>query len=203
MFKIDTETKVDVTRANVFTAKRRSVVDLQSKIESRVEFHQIGKSKNPRAMAFVLENSNIKKLNNGRSQINLKLYHRVLKASYKNAVFKSQPFTEARVVKSKRRNVNDFNQHSVLCAQTGEATVYKTADDKVFKDLANRFNTLTISTEVSSGETKVDNLFTTTDIVAETLNVPVSDALESNTSKGLKRKSSPNADVQVIKRQRV
>ena len=72
LFKIDSETKVDVTRANVFTAKRKSVVDLQSKIESRDEFHQIGKSKNPHAMAFALENSNIKKLNTGRSHINLK-----------------------------------------------------------------------------------------------------------------------------------
>uniref|UniRef100_A0A7M5XL93 Uncharacterized protein n=1 Tax=Clytia hemisphaerica TaxID=252671 RepID=A0A7M5XL93_9CNID len=166
LFNIASETKVDITRAKVFTAKRKFVVDLHSKIESRDEFRQIGKSKNPRAMAFALENSNIKKLNTGRSQINLKLYHRVLKASYKKAVFKSKPFTEARVViKAKRRDVNDLiQQRSFPCVEMGESTVYKSTDDKVFKDLADQLtNKMTISSDVRSGETIVNKLFTPTD----------------------------------------
>ena len=206
LFKIDSKTRLDVTREKVFTTKCKSIVDLQSKIETRDEYHQIGKSKNPRAMAFALENSNIKKLNTGRSQINLKLYHRVLKASYKNAVFKSQPFTEARIVKAKRRNVNDFNRHPNLCVEMGEARVYKTADDQVFNDLADKLNKLKISSDVHTA----DKLKTKkTDIVAKTLN-----SAESSTSKGLKRKSSSNVEYddsddenedfeQVIKRQHI
>uniref|UniRef100_A0A7M5V568 Uncharacterized protein n=1 Tax=Clytia hemisphaerica TaxID=252671 RepID=A0A7M5V568_9CNID len=190
LFKIASETKVDITRVKVFTAKRKSVVDLHSKIESRDEFHQIGKSKNPRAMAFALENSNIKKLNTGRSQINSKKYHRVLKASYKNAVFKSQPFTEARVViKAKRRDANDLIQQRPLpCVEMGESTVYKSTDD--FTELADQFtNKITISSDVRSGETKVNKLFTPTDYVAKTLN-----EAESNVSKGRKRKSTSNVE---------
>eukprot|EP00111_Clytia_hemisphaerica_P006935 TCONS_00020082-protein len=192
LFNIASETKVDITRAKVFTAKRKSVVDLHSKIESRDEFHQIGKSKNPRAMAFALENSNIKKLNTGRSQINLKQYHRVLKASYKNAVLKSQPFTEARVViKAKRRDANDLIQQRPLpCVEMGESTVYKSTDDKVFKDLTDQFtNKMTISSDVRSGETKVNKLFTPTDYVTKTLN-----EAKSNVSKGRKRKSLANVE---------
>uniref|UniRef100_A0A7M5U8Q1 Uncharacterized protein n=1 Tax=Clytia hemisphaerica TaxID=252671 RepID=A0A7M5U8Q1_9CNID len=138
-----------------------------------------------------LEDSNIKKLNTGRSQINLKLYHRVLKASYKKAVFKSKPFTEARaVIKAKRRNVNDLiQQRSFPRVEMGESTVYKSTDDKVFKDLADQLTKMTISSDVRSGETKVNKLFTPTDYVNKTLN----DA-KSNVSKGRKRKSSSNVE---------
>ena len=211
LFKIDSKTRLDVTREKVFTTKCKSIVDLQSKIETRDEYHQIGKSKNPRAMAFALENSNIKKLNTGRSQINLKLYHRVLKASYKNAVFKSQPFTEARVVKAKRRNANDSIQHPVFLVEMGEAAVYKTTVSDVFDELASLVDDkLNISSNHLLEDIKVNKLFTTTDIVVKTLN-----SAESNTSrKGLKRKSSSNVEYdngddenedfeQVIKRQRI
>ena len=108
-----------------------------------------------------------------------------MKASYKNAVFKSQPFTEARLVKAKRRN--DAIQHPVFLAEMGETTVYKTTVPDVFDELASLIDDkLSISSNNLSEDIKVNKLFTTTDFVAKTLN-----SAELNTSrKGLKRKSS-------------